>query len=389
MNGASRAIPFQAASHRHFEGPFADVSFTPGAATTNLLTGTAGDVPAYPYLRACWLRVTTSGGTAGAGVNDADFPWNIFQSIQLADTNGTAIFGGIGTFSGFDAYLANKWGGYRANPDPSLAPDFTNGIIAYSFGLRVPVEFDPYQGMGALGNMSANAPFRLTLIGNTTGAIHSTAPTAESAVRTRCYIETWTLPTEKNLKGIPQQQIPPGGIGTTQYWRKQNVSVTASSQNVIKFNDVGNLIRTWILVARSSAANSNRLTQAAYPDPYNLNWDGTPLVVEPAAHRRVDMAECLDGTRYNTAVTAPPFEDGILVFSFANPREDTNGSDGPESFLPTLQSTRLEFSGAFGASITNMDIITNSVAAVETGAPYSFGGETGQLVGPAQPSTRS
>ena len=36
--------------------------------------------------------------------------------------------------------------------------------------------------------------------------------------------------------------IPPGGIGTTQYWRKQNVSVAASSQNVIKFNDVGNLM---------------------------------------------------------------------------------------------------------------------------------------------------
>src|SRR6266487_115972 len=259
MNGGSRAIPFQAASHRHFEGPFADISFTPGAATTNLLTGTAGDVPAYPYLRACWLRVTTSGGTAGAGVNDADFPWNIFQSMQLADTNGTAIFGGIGTFSGFDAYLANKWGGYRANPDPSLAPDFTNGIIAYSFGLRVPVEFDPYQGMGALGNMSANAPFRLTLIGNTTGAIHSTAPTAESAVRTRAYIETWTLPQEKNLNGTPQMQIPPGGIGTTQYWRKQNVAVAASSQQALKFQDVGNLIRTWILVARSAAANSSRL----------------------------------------------------------------------------------------------------------------------------------
>lgn len=388
MPPAARAIPFQAASHRHFEGPFADVSFTPGAATNNLLTGTAGDVPSYPYLRACWIRVTTSGGTAGAGVNDADFPWNVFQSIQLADTNGTAIFGGIGTFNGFDAYLANKWGGYRANPDPSLAPDFTNGIVAYSFGLRVPVEFDPYQAMGALGNMSANAPFRLSLIGNTTGAIHSTAPTAESAVRARCYIETWTLPSEVNLAGIPQAQIPPGGIGTTQYWRKQNFLVLASSANTIKFTDLGNLIRTWILVARSSAANSSRLTQAAYPDPYNLNWDGTPLLVENTTHRRQAMAENLDGTRFNTAVTAPPFEDGILVFSFANPREDIFGSDGPESFLPTLQSTRFEFTGTFGASITNLDVLTNSVAAVETDVPFSFGGETGQLAGPAQPSTR-
>lgn len=382
-------IPFQAASHRHFEGPFADVSFTPGAATTNLLVGTAGDIPAYPYLRALWLRVSTSGGTAGPGVNDADFPWNVYQSVMLADTNGAAIFGGIGTWSGFDTYVANKWGGFRANPDPSLAPDFTNAIIAYSFGQRIPVEFDPYQGMGALGNMSANAPFRLTLIGNTTAAIHSTAPTTESAVRTRAYMETWTLPTERNLRGIRQAQIPPGGIGTTQYWRKQNLAVTASSTQTLKFQDVGNLIRTWIIVARSSAANSSRLTQAAFPDPYTLAWDGTPLMIEPAIHRRTDMAESLDGTRYNTAVTAPPFEDGILVFSFAKPREDVFGSDGPESFLPTMQSSRLEFAGTFGPSITNADIITNSVAAVETETPYSFGGETGQLTAPAQPSTRT
>ncbi len=386
------ALPFNAAAHHHVEGPFFDVSFTPGAAVSNLLTGAAGEVPAYPFLRAIWLRVTSSGGATGTGapVLDADSPWRAFESVMLADANGAAIVGGIGTFSGYDLYLANKYGGYQFAADPAGAPDFSNAVADPEFSIRIPIEFDDRLGSGSLGNMNANAPFRLSLIGNIQAAIWSTVSTLTTpAMRVRGYLETWTLPADRNLAGIPQEQIPPGGLGTTQYWRKQVPSVTPSSANVTRFTDVGNLIRAWILVARSAAANNSRQADTAWPDPYTLAWDGVPLVTEPSAHRRAVMAQSLGYGRYNASITVGAIEAGVLAFLFNAPNVVADGGDGPNLWLPTLQSTRIEFSGSYGAGPTILEVLTNSVAAVEAAQPFSYAGETGQLAGPAQPSTRS
>jgi hypothetical protein len=397
LSAQAAAIPFNAAAHAHVEGPWADVSFTPGAATTNLLVGSQGEVPAYPFLKGIWLRVEATGGTGGTLT--ADGPWNVFQSIQLADANGTAIVGGIGTFNGWDLYLANKYGGQglgASMSDPAGHPDFVGTSPNFNFFIRIPIEFDPRTGSGALGNMNANAPFRLTLIGNATGnggatqspatGLYQTNPTTIPSVRVRCYLECWTLPAAQNLAGIPQEQIPPGGLGTTQYWRKQPFSITASGSNTTKFTDVGNLIRGWILSARDT--NGNRLTDAVWPDPYNLNWDGVPLLVEPSRHRRHDMACNLSYSRYNTSITVGTIEAGVLAFMFNHPNGTYWGGDGPNAWLPTLQSTRIEFAGSWGASVTQMEVITNSIAAVETAQPFSYASSSGQLSGPAQPSTR-
>lgn len=375
-------IPFNAAARRHTEGPFFDESFTPGTSIANVVQGSTGEVPSYPFLRNVLIHLTCSGGSAGSGTLEPDAPWNAIAGLQLSDANGSPIYGGIGTWDGYDTFLSNLFGGYTPGcPHPGeLSGVDTTSVVGFELWYRIPLEFDLRTGAGSLGNMAANAPFRVQIQGNTADAIWDTQPSVVPELRLRGYIETWTLPKAANLAGHAQEQLPPGGLGTTQYWRKASPTVTASSQNRVKFTDLGYMIRNWILVVRDT--NGDRLTDAIFPDPFTLSWDSNPLLIESPDLRKMIMSTALP-LRVQTALPA-----GVLAFMFDTPDGFANGGDGPNSWIPTLQSTRMEFDGVFGAGVTSMDILTNAVAAVETAQPYSYGSETGQLTGPAQPSTR-
>src|SRR5213592_262941 len=85
-------IAFVAAAHEHTE-PMFDVTVAAGAPPTAAVNLGPFDVPAYGFLRHLYIEVDMSGGTLGAGVAAADFPWNFIQSITLSDVNGAPIFG--------------------------------------------------------------------------------------------------------------------------------------------------------------------------------------------------------------------------------------------------------------------------------------------------------
>src|SRR2546423_579787 len=85
-------IPFTAASHEHLE-PMFDVSTAAASYASAAVQLGPFDVPAFGFLRHIWLFVQATGGTIGAGVLNADYPFNIIQSVTLADVNGAPIFG--------------------------------------------------------------------------------------------------------------------------------------------------------------------------------------------------------------------------------------------------------------------------------------------------------
>jgi len=57
---------------------------------------------------------------------------------------------------------------------------------------------------------------------------------------------------------------------------------------------------------------------------------------------------------------------GVLVFPFTDDQDGGIGYESRHMWLPTVQSTRLEIEGAFGAAGT-LEILTNDVAVTALG----------------------
>jgi hypothetical protein len=343
-------IPFTAAAHQHVEGAFLDSSNTPGTTIVDL---PIADVPAYGFMRHIYLLISASGGVVGTSAAlGADAPWNVLSEVTLLDVNGAPIFG---PFAGYQLYLANLFGGYTFRGDPALAPDAdVTSTIAFTFGLRIPVEIQENNGLGALANQNAAAAYKLRIRLNTSANIWPSDPPATiPAVRVRAYLEAWSQPNPTDLLGRPQAIRPPRH-GTTQYWSVQSKSAAVGS-NRIKTDRVGNLIRKIILVNRITSSGAR--STADFPDPIEIDWDARQLLTEPRFLRRQYMAE-----RFVTPATMPA---GVFVFDFDHDTLGHSGDGTPEQWLATVQATRLEFFGTWTTDACTLEIITNDVAPVE------------------------
>lgn len=351
---AAAAVRFVRAAHEHVE-PFIDVTKTAGASSQNL---GQFDVPAYGYMRHVWLLVEASGGVIGGGSLSGDYPFNCFDEIVLLDVNGAPI---VGPFTSFQLYLANTFGGYAWSPRPEDAPDFV-GTINFAFAFRLPVEITFWDGMGSLANQNAAAAFKVRATLANTTTLFSVAVGTPPDVRTRALLEAWSQPSQTDVHGNPQATEPPAH-GTTQFWTVYDKSVSPGAQTVI-LPRVGNLIRTLIFVTRNSSGV--RVT-TDFPDPVNFNWDARQMLAgEPAYYRRSIMQE-----RYGI-----PIANGIRVYDFTHDQDGHPGNENRDLWLPTVQATRLEIQGVFGATASNLEVITNDVA--PAGSPVTpVGGPVG------------
>ncbi len=341
-------VDFTAAAHEHVEPAF-DVTQATQAATS--VTLGPFDVPAYGYLRHIDILVTVSvAGALGTGVLHEDFPFNILDEVTLLDVNGAPIYGPV---TGFDTFLVNLYGAYVFATDPRSQPDFSATYATAAFMLRIPVEIQHNNGLGALANQNAAASYKVRLVLSALSTQLSTVGSATvNTYRIRGFLEAWSQPTSVDLAGRPQAMQPPRH-GTTQYWSKFIKSVSAGAQT-IQLPRVGNLIRTIIFILRTATVR----TTTDFPDPIELWWDARQLIVEPRFLRRTYMVE-----RYLHA------SGGILTGAFSYPlTHDVLGHAGdgtPELWLPTVQSTRLELRGTFGAGAVSLAVLTNDVAPVE------------------------
>lgn len=347
-------VPFTRAAREHIE-PFSDL--TSAAISANTQAQGPIDVPAYGYLRNIVFLVTT--GTAGSGggaVAAEDAPWSALTDIQLADVNGAPLFGPV---SGFDLYLATKYGGYEFSCDPRQLPSFsavnaTTGALAFS--VKLPVEINLRDALGSLANQNASSTYKVKYTINNTAGIYSTAPlTTNPTLRVRLFLEAWAQPTATDLRGMPQSTTPPAH-GTTQYWTKYTVPVPSGS-NTIRLTRVGNFIRNLILVnRRTSSTRVNGETD--FPDPLQIFWDTrllhnyTKAILRDVIARRTGYTAAID--------TAGGGDSGVFVYDFMHEFDGKLGRELRDGWLPTVQSTRLDANGSWGSADT-MDIITNDV----------------------------
>lgn len=357
-------VPFIRASAEHREPCGIDV-------TRTLITGGfqdlgVFDIPAYGYVRSLVLVVTATGAVAGTFAEDG--PFSVLQNVALTEPNGAVI---AQFNSGYDCYLANKWGGFASplGADPKASPAYSQDAAGnFSFVLRIPVELSGRDGLGSLPNQNAAATFKLRVAFNSgaVGTLYSAAPTTQPSVRLVAYLEAWDQP-EVSVAGMTNQVTPPA-MNTTQFWSTQIFNVSAGQQT-IRLTRVGNYIRNliWVL-RRSSTSRANGHTD--WPDPFYLYLDARPLDIAPRLllleqmYRRSGFGGRAAGGALTSALaldTAGGLDAGVYAYDFTHEFDGSIGQENRDLWLPTLGSTRLEIQGNF-VNAGTLTVITNDVA---------------------------
>lgn len=344
--------PFYRASMEHRESAGYDQTKTMTTSDQDL--GSI-PIPAYGYLRSLIIQVTVSGGVAGTFAADA--PFNILKNIVIQEPNGATIFQAN---SGYDAYLIDKYGGYRSNNDPRAFPSFTTSVPNTTFQIRLPLELRNRDGLGALPNQNSAAAFqlRLTLAASTTA--YSVAPTTLPSVRIRVFSEEYDQPAISS-DGTPNQTTPPA-MNTTQYWSPQIFPVNVNA-NTIRLTRVGNYIRNLIFVYRDAAGARVLNTTLNWPDLVQLYLDTRPVDTIQREQWQNQVYERYSYGGRGLAVNGPlGLDDGVFPYDFCHEFDGQVGMELNDGWLPTLSSTRLEVQGSNFAVAGTLTVLTNDVS---------------------------
>lgn len=375
-------------------------------------------IASYGYLSAIIITIQLTGALGGSAMTFfEDTPWSLLSQVQLSDVNGVPLF----QLSGFHAYLAAKYGGYRpfaidgilkgtAFDSPTTAfigtPNQVTGQesigtgpgagagggpiasvnsqtnAVYGFGgyfsppipgaggmnckfiLPIFLEFG-LDGLGALPNMDASARYNLQLtIAGGANTSQVTGPFVTGG--TICT----TLPTMSiNIEILARSQPPaqdmygnmnsqsPPSVGSVQYWTNQTASGLANSANTIQLTRVGNLIRNHIFVFRSSSVTLNPRAGAELAD--------MPSLIEvdwDAAQRYVAQTATLRLLN-GYAVYGYDVPNGVIVMpNTLDPDFLPVGNLGDE-WLGTVGATKftLRYSPGASASGGSVSILTNDI----------------------------
>jgi hypothetical protein len=361
-------VPFIRASAEHRESTGIDVTRQLSAAGSSDLG--VFDIPAYGYVRSILLVVTASGGV-GAPTFDENYPFSALRDISLTEPNGAPI---AQFNSGYEMYLANKYGGYRhmGGSDPKSSPGYNSGVATgdFTFILRIPIELNLRDGLGALPNQNAAATFKLRM-GLNSGAASgglwgATAPTTQPNVRVQAYLEAWDQPAAG--EGGAASQLSPPALNTTQFWSTQVFNVNAG-MNTIRLTRVGNYIRNIIFVQKRNAGTRVN-GDVDFPDPAQIFLDTRPMdTVSKAMWKHTMYERSGYGSRAGGGVLTAPLaaetagglDAGVYLYDFTHEFDGSLGHENRDLWLPTLGSTRLELQGSF-ANAGTLTVLTNDVA---------------------------
>lgn len=393
----AQQVSFRASVHEYIEKWATSAATLIGSAAVDL-SPSQNAIISYGFMRRVKLRLRNSSGGTGGAFN-SDYPQKLLQNLQVVDPNGAEVYGGP-TWSGYEAYLAEKYGAYKAVNDAKLSTLYDASVTAPLLTWTIPFEIAESSGLGSLPNFDAQSPYQIKAVLDTTANAYQTAPTTAPTVLLDYILEAWTVPDSVNRQsGVQQSLFPPGigpgvfgtqGIGcTVQHWTLSNPSVTASTAQAARLIRKGNIMRGLVLVARGSG--NARVALSNMPNPITFSLDGAPLwagidpalIVEKWYRREVGQAG-------STLVAA---DTGVLPVLFDNPDginiQGVDGTLGMQGYLGTNEASRIEFAGTWGASITTLQVLTNDINGVSLeGSPYAFSFAQ-QLASPTQPSVRT
>ncbi len=222
------------------------------------------DVKAYDYMRSILVTLTTTSNGGTLGTVQADGPFNAFTNISVLQPNGQTMYQ---VSSGHSAAMIQKYGYYRAFGDPRQDPNYSASGSVLTFAFRIPFELDLRDGLGALPNKDAAAPFQLNLtlntLSNVLGSSQGTSPTFTVEAWLEAYDQPPTI-----LAGSAVQTTPPN-MNTLQRWTEQNITLSAGQFDA-RVRKLGNYVRMFVFELLNS---SNAREDTDWPDPAQIVLD--------------------------------------------------------------------------------------------------------------------
>lgn len=360
QNNAALSVPFIRASQLHRESAGIDVTRAMTTADQDL---GSFPIPAYGYLRSVAILVTTTLGAGTSVVALEDAPFSALKNIFLAEPNGATL----SQFnSGYDLFLAMKYGGYRYCSDPRSSPVYSLAVGAamnFTFLLRIPVELNVRDALGSLPNQNAAAPFILRMTLAAVGSVFSGTLTTPPTVRIRVYSEEWDQP-EMSTEGRMNQTTPPA-MNTTQFWSVQQFPVNAGNLN-IRLTRMGNFIRNLIFIYRATSDGTRNTADVQWPNPATLYWDTRPIdLIEQNNWQQQIYERYGFGGVYGATVPAKEapmgLDKSVYPYDFCSEFNGHPGFENRDLWLPTIGSTRFEIGGSWGVAGT-LYVLTNDVS---------------------------
>lgn len=291
------------------------------------------------------VECTTAGNAAAVDFSE-NGPFNVIESLTFADTSNNPIFGPM---SGYDLYVATKYGGYSFSDDArqSVVYSASTGTGAtggsFAFVLQVPIEIVHRDALGSLLNKSASAVFKLDLTLSASDAPYGTAPTTAGDIRVRIQQFGWMDPNATDLKGNPVAQQPPA-LNTVQYWDKQTYTLNAGSiaQRLQTFDG---MVRNMVFMLTD--ANGAR-TDADWPDPFLLQYE-TSQPIQRVKSIWQHMVSQHYG--YTGAVDGPGGRDsGVYPETYCRDFGLKPGAESRLGYLPVSAATALRAQGSIGGT---------------------------------------
>lgn len=318
------------------------------------------------YLRGVLLLVeNTAVNTTGTTVAYAeDGPFNALSVIRFLDTNSRPF---IGTLTGYDVYILNKYGGYMYVGDAKESATYsaTSGTATtagtFAFVLYLPLEIIARNALGSQLNKSGAAQFSMEVFAAGTGTIFSTAPATSSTLRVRSTLLSWLDPEDTDSRGNPVQPNPPF-LNTTQRWEKQAGISVAAGDVTLRLQGIDGLVRSMVFILRRSASTRAN-GEADWPDPISLKYEESFLI-----QSRIRLLyRWLIGVKYGYSAAnnaANGRDDGVYpVWEFMEDFGLQPGGELTREYLPMSSASNLELSGTWGGSsnATTLDVLVNKV----------------------------
>lgn len=314
------------------------------------------------YLRAVYLIVenVAVNTTVTSVAYQEDGPFNVLSSIRFLDTNSQPM---VGTITGYDLYLINKYGGYAFQGDAEASATYsaTSGTAltagTFAFVLAIPVETVARNSLTSQLNKSGAAQFSLEMFVAGTGTVFTTAPATSSTLRVRTALFSWLDPEAADARGNPVQQDPPL-LNTTQYWHKQNYVINSGAQ-FTRFQGIDGLLRMLLFIARrTSSTRANGETD--WPDPISLKYEESFLMQSRIRLLYRDLIAKNYG--YAAAAEASTGRDnGVYpVFEFIQDFQPKPGNELSRSYLPMSSASNLELQGSWGSAVS-LDVLVNKI----------------------------
>ena len=307
------------------------------------------DVKAYDYMRSILVTLTTTANGGATGTVQADGPFNAFTNMYVNQPNGQTMYQVSG---GHQAAMIQKYGSYRAMSDPRSDPNYTANGSQVTFAVRIPFELDLRDGLGALPNKDAAAPFQLGLTLNTLtnvlGSGQGTSPTFTVEAWLEAYDQPPTI-----LNGAPVQTTPPN-MNTLARWTEQNITLS-SGQFDARVRKLGNYIRCFIFELLASGAR----TDTGWPDP-------AQIVLDEDVKDNISLADYkrriwevwgygAAGAGIDAAGTGqlPGRDSGVFPYQYFCDTQNF-GIENANLYLPTIESEDYLLRGSWGGSVSTL-----------------------------------